>query len=161
MNKLILILIVIAYPLFSQGITSNEGRALIKHFEGLRLTAYRCPANVLTIGWGHTGGVKTGEKITLKQAEQFLIKDLKRFENHINSNAERELMYNEFDALVSFCYNCGYRFKGELAEACNLRQTKRFEILFKQYCHVGSSVNKGLQRRRAIEFVVYDKGIYP
>ena len=50
---------------------------MIKHFEGLRLLAYKCPAGVLTIGYGHTGkDVQEGMTITEKQAEQYLISDM-------------------------------------------------------------------------------------
>ena len=48
------------------------GKEIIKKWEGLRLEAYLCPAGVPTIGWGHTKGVKLGDKITLEQAEDFL-----------------------------------------------------------------------------------------
>lgn len=57
--------------------TSEQGRNLIKQSEGLRLKAYRCPAGVPTIGWGHTEGVKMGMRITQAQAEVLLIQDLK------------------------------------------------------------------------------------
>ena len=40
---------------------STEGRELIKQFEGLSLTAYRCPAGVPTIGYGRTQGVQMGD----------------------------------------------------------------------------------------------------
>ena len=48
---------------------SNRGKSLIKKYEGLRLTAYKCPAGVWTIGYGHTAGVFAGQKISEKQAE--------------------------------------------------------------------------------------------
>lgn len=40
---------------------SDTGLALIKEFEGLKLNAYLCPANVWTIGYGTTRGVKAGK----------------------------------------------------------------------------------------------------
>ena len=50
---------------------------LIKHFEGLRLEAYKCPGNTYTIGYGHTGeDVYPGMTITEKQAEEYLIEDM-------------------------------------------------------------------------------------
>lgn len=51
--------------------TSQRGINLIKQFEGVRLTAYRCPAGVYTIGYGHTRGVKRGMKITEEEASAF------------------------------------------------------------------------------------------
>ena len=49
---------------------SEKGLAIIKKYEGCRLTAYVCPAGKLTIGYGHTKGVKKGQKITQAQAEE-------------------------------------------------------------------------------------------
>ena len=42
---------------------SQEGLALIKFFEGCELEAYKCPAGVWTIGYGHSKDVKEGDKI--------------------------------------------------------------------------------------------------
>ena len=64
--------------------TSEQGRNLIKQSEGLRLKAYRCPAGVPTIGWGHTEGVKMGQRITQAQAEVLLIQDLEPVEQLLN-----------------------------------------------------------------------------
>lgn len=61
--------------------TSAEGMAMIKRFEGLRLTAYTCSGNVFTIGYGHTGlEVHAGMVIAMEQAEQFFMQDLARIE---------------------------------------------------------------------------------
>lgn len=86
---------------------SNEGLRLIKHFEGCRLEAYRCPAGVLTIGYGHTKGVKEGMKITQEEAEALLKDDLIGYEQAVESNCPHALTQGQFDALVSFTYNCG------------------------------------------------------
>lgn len=87
---------------------SNDCIELIKQFEGCRLTAYKCPAGVLTIGYGHTAGVKEGMKITQVQAELFLLEDLQKYEDMVNKyDSKYKWKQNEFDALVSFCYNIG------------------------------------------------------
>jgi lysozyme len=79
----------------------------IKKFEGCSLIAYKCPAGVLTIGYGHTNGVKPGDKITQYQAEQFLREDLAPAEA-IASKTRRVLVsQGRFDAVVDFIYNCG------------------------------------------------------
>ena len=62
---------------------SQEGLALIKKFEGCRLKAYRCSANVLTIGYGHTGGVKEDDTITQPEADKLLENDIAKFEDLI------------------------------------------------------------------------------
>ena len=60
--------------------TSQKGIDLIKNFEGCRLDAYKCPAGVWTIGYGHTGNVHKGMAITQEAAEAFLREDLVKFE---------------------------------------------------------------------------------
>jgi len=87
---------------------SRTGLELIKKFEGLRLTAYICPAGVWTIGYGHTGpDVYSGLKISEDRAEQLLWQDIESFEQCINSFVTVKLNQNEYDALVSFTYNIG------------------------------------------------------
>ncbi len=100
--------------------------AIIKKYEGCRLEAYRCPAGVLTIGYGHTSGVREGQRITQAQAEKYLKEDLEKFEKHVGKYYSRyHWNQNEFDALVSFAYNIGNidkltangsRQRGEVAE---------------------------------------------
>ena len=90
--------------------TSEAGINLITRFEGLRKTAYLCPSGIWTIGYGHTRGVRKGEIITEEQAAAFLIEDVQIVENTVNSiNATYNYNFNqnEFDALVSFGFNCG------------------------------------------------------
>lgn len=86
--------------------TSSRGLQLIKDFESLRLYAYRCPAGVPTIGYGHTLGVKMGQAITEKQAEDYLKQDvapIERYLNDVGVNFRQE----QFDALVSWIFNLG------------------------------------------------------
>lgn len=84
--------------------TSSKGIELIQQFEGLRLKAYRDSGGIWTIGYGHTGGVKSGEVITTQQANDYLIRDLEIAEEAIN---DLHLTQNQFDALVSFIFNVG------------------------------------------------------
>ena len=65
--------------------TSQEGISLIKSFEGCELSAYRCSANVPTIGYGHTAGVSDGDTCTLEEAEEMLTEDLVEFENYVKN----------------------------------------------------------------------------
>lgn len=86
--------------------TSGRGINLIKQHEGLRLEAYRCPAGIYTIGYGHTAGVRRGDVIDKRRAEQLLADDLKRFEAVVNRECPG-INQNQFDALVSFTFNLG------------------------------------------------------
>jgi len=85
---------------------SQKGIYLIKEFEGVKLTAYLCPAGVWTIGYGHTRGVKKGDKIDIVQADIFLSEDIKPIERFLNSK-KFNINQNQFDALVSFIFNLG------------------------------------------------------
>ena len=80
--------------------------AAIKKFEGVRLTAYQDSVGVWTIGFGHTAGVKKGDKITEYQAEQFLREDLKKFEA-VADKCKRITTQGRYDAILDFIYNCG------------------------------------------------------
>lgn len=86
--------------------TSDKGVDLIKEHEGFRAKAYRCPAGVWTIGYGHTKDVRPGQMITREEGEIFLREDLKIAENAVNRECSG-LNQNQFDALVSFVFNCG------------------------------------------------------
>lgn len=78
----------------------------IKRFEGFRATAYRDCANILTIGYGSTIGVKRGDKITEGEAERRLRRDLAYFEAYVDGLHVTSRQHC-FDALVDFAYNVG------------------------------------------------------
>lgn len=87
---------------------SNTGIAPIREFEGCRLTSYVCPSGILTIGIGHTGtDVHSGQTITDAEATALLRKDLDQFEKAVSSLITIPLTQAQFDALVSFAFNCG------------------------------------------------------
>jgi lysozyme len=80
---------------------------MIKRHEGLRLRAYLCPANVWTIGYGHTSTAKEGMLISEGQAEELLKRDLRDFEIAVIKAVIVPLTQHQFDALVSLTYNIG------------------------------------------------------
>ena len=80
--------------------------AALKKFEACSLTAYQDSAGVWTIGYGHTAGVKRGDKITQYQAEQFLKEDLAKFEA-ITNKVKGLSTQGRYDAVLDFIYNCG------------------------------------------------------
>lgn len=132
--------------------TSQKGIDLIKKYEGLVLYAYQCPSMVWTIGYGHTNGVYQGMTITEQQAEEFLREDLKIYENGVFSSCGFNPNQNEFDAMVSFAYNCG---NGALAEINHSRE--EFRRYIQQYCHDSfGNVLLGLQRRRREELALFN-----
>lgn len=138
--------------------TSQKGIDLIKQFEGYVLTAYKCPSGVWTIGYGHTDGVKRGQKITRKQAETYLKSDLKIYEDAVNKYVTAPLNQNQFDALVSFCYNCGVgAFKSStLRKKLNAQNYDGAAQEFARWNKSGGKVLSGLTRRRAAEKALFN-----
>ncbi len=133
--------------------TSQEGRSLIKSFEGCELTAYRCSADVPTIGYGHTAGVSDGDTCTQEEAETMLAEDLVEFEDYVKNYVESELQQNEFDALVAWTYNLG---PANLKESTMLKELNsgNFEEVprqMKRWNRAGGEVLDGLIRRREAE----------
>ena len=92
---------------------SKEGiDALLKKFEGCKLSSYRCPANVCTIGYGHTSAagnpvVTDGMTITQKQCDDILRSDLVKYETAVHNMVQQPLNQHQFDVLVDFAYNAG------------------------------------------------------
>ena len=132
---------------------SEIGIQLIKNFEGCVLKAYKCPAGVWTIGYGHTSGVKEGQTITKEQAEEFLKQDLNRFEITVNNLVNVPLNQNQFDALVSFCYNLG---PNNLKNSTLLKLLNKKDYLgaadqFDRWVYAGGKKLPGLEKRRAAE----------
>lgn len=136
---------------------STTGLNLIKSFEGCRLTAYKCPAGVWTIGYGHTGGVRSGQKITQAKADAYLKADLAKFEKHVMSyNKKYNWNQNEFDALVSFAYNIGSITQ---LTANGTRTKKQISEKILAYDKAAGKTLAGLTRRRQAEKVLFDKPV--
>lgn len=135
---------------------STTGLNLIKSFEGCRLTAYKCPAGVWTIGYGHTGGVKFGQKITQAKADAYLKSDLAKFEKHVASYKKYNWNQNEFDALVSFAYNVGSITQ---LTANGTRTKKQISEKILAYDKAAGKTLAGLTRRRQAEKALFDKPV--
>lgn len=136
---------------------------LVKSFEGLYLEAYLCPAQVWTIGYGHTGQVhkdgtvKKGLKITTQRAEDLLRYDLGVFaagvEKLLLARPKAELNDNQFGALVSFAFNCGLGAlqRSTLLQRVNSRDYAAATAEFGKWNKAAGKVLRGLTRRRASE----------
>ena len=137
--------------------TSRKGIEFIKAHEGLRLDAYLCPAGVPTIGYGHTHGVKMGDRITEEQAEMLLIDDLIVVEREVNRYG-LNINQNQFDALVSFVYNVGAR---NFRSSTLLKRLKAnpndpdIANQFKRWVYCDGKVLPGLVRKRNDEAKLY------
>jgi lysozyme len=144
-----------------------SGASLIKHFEScLKLkdgyyTAYKCPANVLTIGWGHTHhhGRKfdASSQWTREECDAAFMEDMEGFEAAVRRLVKVPLVSYQYDALVSFTYNCG---EGNLAKSTLLKKVNAsdFEgaaLEFHKWNKANGKVLKGLVRRRASEALMF------
>lgn len=128
--------------------TSQNGIELIKQFEGCRLEAYKCPAGKWTIGYGHTSGVREGQKISAKQAEAYLRADLEIYEKKVEKYSRYCWNQNEFDALVAFAYNVGSIDK-LTADGTRTKAVIADKILL--YNKAGGKALEGLSKRRKAE----------
>lgn len=159
----------------------EKGEKLIKSYESLVLTSYPDPYSPLgkalrakkiklweyeklpnwqslsgapwTIGWGHTKGVKSGQKISIEQAQGFFADDTKDAINAVNQGVKVSINQNQFDALVSFTFNCGV---GAFLGSSLLRHlnAKSFDAAAKEFAKwnkSGGVISNGLIARRANE----------
>lgn len=135
--------------------TSSKVKNLIKDFEGLRLEAYQCTSGKWTIGYGHTKGVKKGDTISKFIAEDLFETDILEFEKAVNHLVTVPLNQNQFDALVSFCFNIGYGDKGfggsTMRKLLNDGDYMGAAEQFLRWVHSGGGVSAGLKRRREQE----------
>ena len=135
------------------------GLALIKRFEGCRLTAYKpVPTEKYwTIGWGHYGpDVREGDRITQAEADAMLAEDCQRFANAVDDPGyvplTDKLNANQRDALISFAFNCGV---GNLKTLCKGRSLPQICTAMEKYNKAGGKVLVGLTRRRAAEQALF------
>lgn len=137
---------------------SDRGVELIAKYEGCRLEAYKCPAGVWTIGYGHTAGVAQGQTLPSKEAAKTLLKeDLKKYGGYVNNCVKKGLIgfplnQNQFDALTSFCYNCG---NGSLQKLVSGRDAATVADKLLAYNKGGGKVLAGLTRRREEERALF------
>lgn len=142
--------------------TSQKAIDLIRQFEGEKLSAYKCPAGIWTIGVGHTGpDVHAGLTITKAESEAILRKDLVRFEEGVSKLVTRPITQDMFDALVSFAFNVGL---ANLKSSTLLRKLNAGDFQgasdqFTRWDKAGGKILKGLTARRAAEQMLF-RGAY-
>lgn len=142
--------------------TSQAGVDLIKQFEGQRLTAYKCPAGIWTIGYGHTSAagapdVQPGMTITYQEANAILVRDLGKYEDAVDRLVKVPLTQNQFDALVSFTYNVGEGAlaKSTLLKKLNAGQYDAVPAELMKWTKGGGKELPGLVRRRRAECAMW------
>jgi len=136
---------------------SKEGLALIKKFEGCELKAYRCPANVLTIGYGVTKGVTEDMEITQQEANEMLAGELIEYTEYINNMVKVALNQSQFDALTAWIYNLGpTNFKDStLLRVLNEGRYNEVPQEIKRWNKANGQVLNGLIKRREAEALLF------
>lgn len=125
----------------------------IKAFEGFRPVAYRCPAGVLTIGYGHTKGVHQKMRISEARATELLREDLREVEREVSALG-LPLTQGQFDALVDFTFNLG---ASKLRASTLLKKIKagasveEVQAEFRRWVYAGGKKMDGLVKRREWE----------
>lgn len=141
---------------------SQGGLELIKAYEGLRLTAYKCPAGVWTVGYGHTAGVRPDMEIDEEDAEALLLSDIQPIEELLNVlgiNFRQE----QFDSLVSWVFNLGagnFRNSTLLARITSDAKDEDITDQMVRWVNAGGKPLVGLKKRRIAEanmFLCKDK----
>ena len=137
---------------------SEEGKALIKKFEGCKLEAYLCSAGVPTIAFGRTKNVKLGDTCTQEQADAWLEEELEEYTGYVNDAVTQTLQQNQIDAMVAWTYNLG---------PSNLRSSTMLQVLnegkfqevpqqMRRWNKANGKVLEGLERRRLAESMLFD-----
>jgi lysozyme len=111
----------------------------------------------LTIGYGHTGGVKETDTITQEEADELLEKDVLKFEEYVEDNVIVELDQSQFDALVAWTFNLG---PGNLRESTMLKKLNDSDYAsvpseMKRWNKAGGKTLDGLIRRRNAEALLF------
>lgn len=147
---------------------------MIRHHEGVRFRAYRCPAKLWTIGVGHVlypiqGALPLDKRQDFQLQEQdnrnfsseevdgILKSDLARFERGVAIQCPVELTQSRFDALVSFSFNCGLGTlqRSTLRQKLLRGETEDAAQELLKYCMSGGKILKGLQNRRIDERAMF------
>lgn len=132
---------------------------IIKKYEGFSSKAYKCPAGVWTVGYGHTGyDVTESTTITMEEAELLLKKEVEKIYDQISFLLDVKLTQNQLSSLVSLVYNVGLNAfkKSRLLKRINLKDNP--ELVAKEWIEfnkINGKISTGLLRRRAEEIYLY------
>ena len=153
---------------------SDKCISMIRHHEGVRFRAYRCPAKLWTIGVGHVLYPNQG-RLPLDQRQDFQLQaqddrtfsaeevdailrsDLARFERGVVIQCPVSLTQSQFDALVSFSFNCGLGTlqRSTLRQKLLRGETEDAAQELLKYTIGGGRVLPGLVKRRQDERAVF------
>ena len=144
---------------------SDEGISLIKRYEGYKITPYRCPAGLYTVGYGHLIGNglqlpdEWNRKFSLGEIDELLRTDLARFERGVLRYCTVYITQSQFDSIVSFSFNLGLGVlqRSTLRQKLNRGNYDVASKEFLKYTRAGGKVLKGLVRRRQAEYNLFNR----
>lgn len=133
------------------------GLALIRQAEGLRLAAYRCPAGIWTVGYGHTHSAWPGRRISAAEADRLLAEDLFAVERDLAPLLRVAVSDTQWSALVSFAFNVGIGAlaRSTLLSRVNARDFAAVPAELMRWTKGGGRTLPGLERRRAAEAALW------
>ena len=136
---------------------------MIKEFEGCRLQTYLCPAGIPTACVGHTGpDVQMGQTYTQAECDALLAADLDRFEKGISEQIDVPLKQEQYDALVSWAFNCGLGATGDSTLRRRLNEGEDVNtVIAEELPRWTSGGMPGLIRRRDAEVRLATTGLFP
>lgn len=132
---------------------------LIAKYEGCNLKAYKCPAGIWTIGYGHTGdNVKEGVIISKGEADILLEKEVAKIRDQINCLLKVPLKENQIEALISLTYNVGMGAFKRSKLLKRINNSEDLELISKEWIEfnkVNGKTVKGLLKRRTEEILIF------
>ena len=146
------------------------GLSLVKEFEGFEPRWYKDPVGIQTIGYGHTDAAgepkyaaTKGLVLTEAKATEILRNDLQKYADAVSRAVTVPLNDNQFDALVSWCYNVG---PGAMAGSTLVRKLNAGDYSavpseLAKWNKAGGKVLNGLTRRRAAEATLFASKAVP
>jgi len=137
---------------------NEAGLALLKKWEGCKLTSYKDVGGVWTIGYGHTRTARPNQTITQDEADRLLREDVAVFADGVDKAVKVPLTDNQFDALVVFAYNVG---RGAFNNSTLLRKLNAGDYAsvpseLMRWNKVKGQVVKGLTNRRSGEVELWN-----
>lgn len=131
------------------------GLVSLANFEGFSGEAYiPVPGDVPTIGFGSTSGVEMGDKISVPEALERLMRDVENAESAIGQCVKVPLSQGEYDAYTSFIFNVGGNVfcASTLVKKLNAGDYPGACLELKRWVYVDGKVVHGLVKRRNMEF---------
>lgn len=130
----------------------------IAQWEGFRREAYKCPAGVWTIGYGHTNGVKEGDSIGMSMARELLVDDIRKAAEALAPVINVPVSDGQYIALLSLAFNVGASAvkKSTLLFHLNHGRYDDAAAEFDKWIYAGGKESEGLKRRRAAERALFE-----